>query len=141
MKILACLLLSLSIMTGDSIAQKKPVVSPLSGKWIFTASSEMETGNLSEGQLPDLFFPDSARTVSGYTGCNRINGSYEIDGERFLFGPMVSTYKACPDMEMEKFITHFLIRVGFYRIEGDRLYLYDKDDRSRYVVYQRNTLV
>ncbi len=136
-KVLGCLL----ILCGTihiSFAQKS-MTAGIWGKWLFLSASENELGKIADNQLPDLIFPDSAFTVSGSIGCNKMNGSYEIEGEQFIFGPMVSTYKACPDMSIENFLNRFLPRVGYYRIENDRLYLYDKDDRTRYIIYRRNT--
>lgn len=110
----------------------------LTGKWLFVSSSEIDLGKIPDSQLPDLLIDDSAKSFSGSAGCNRINGSYEAEAEEFAFGPMLSTFKACPDMQVEKYITRFLPSVGSYKVEDNRLYLYEKNDKSRFIVYRRN---
>ena len=38
--------------------------------------------------------PVQAR-LSGHAGCNRISGSFDLDGERLVLGPLVSTAARC----------------------------------------------
>jgi putative lipoprotein len=38
---------------------------------------------------------ESGGRVSGSDGCNRLTGTYQIDGERVAFGQMASTQMAC----------------------------------------------
>ena len=109
----------------------------LSGKWTFVSYSEKDLGRIPASQLPVLVFTDSTRKVSGSSGCNNINGSYAITGEHFTFGPMMSTFKSCPDMEVEQFITRFLTRVVMYKMDDDKLYFYDDQDKTSFVVFRR----
>ena len=132
------LILSAVLSTLLAFGQPDPQLSTLTGKWIFVSYSEKDLGRIPESQLPILVFSDSSRKVSGSAGCNRINSSYEITGEHFAFGPMMSTFKACPDMEVERFITRFLPRVVSHKMEDNRLYLYDEEDKSSFVVFRRN---
>lgn len=39
-------------------------------------------------------------TVSGSTGCNTFNGTYELDGAAVTFGPLATTKRACADPTM-----------------------------------------
>ena len=40
--------------------------------------------------------------VTGFSGCNRLSGSYERTDGAFRFGPIITTKMACPDvMELE----------------------------------------
>jgi heat shock protein HslJ len=49
------------------------------------------------GTRPTAAFDDDGR-ITGDTGCNTFNGSYEIDGEGAIgIGPLASTKKACAD--------------------------------------------
>jgi heat shock protein HslJ len=41
--------------------------------------------------------------VAGSGGCNRVMGSFEVDGDQLRFGRMGSTRMSCPDgMEQER---------------------------------------
>lgn len=51
-----------------------------------------------------LTFPEDGR-IAGEAPCNNFNGSIDGTPAAFTLGPMVSTRKACPDMEAE---TEFL---------------------------------
>ncbi|MEO5997444.1 MAG: META domain-containing protein [Chitinophagaceae bacterium] len=133
--IFVCLLFI--ITTCISTAQNNSIQSGLDGKWLFVFSSETDLGKIPEGQLPDLKFEDSTRHISGSAGCNKIAGSYSISGNQLIFGPMISTFRSCPEMEVEEYITHFLTTVGFYKIVDNKLYLYKTDDKDNYVVYRR----
>jgi len=58
---------------------------------------------LGAGDRPaTLTLGDSAR-ASGFGGCNRIAGSYELAGDSLRFGPLISTRMACDQgMELEQ---------------------------------------
>ena len=42
--------------------------------------------------------------VSGYTGCNLLNGAWKIDGGEVRVGPLVTTKRACagPEQAIER---------------------------------------
>lgn len=67
-------------------------------------------------------------TVSGKGGCNRYNGTYQVDGNEISFGPMMSTMMACPDpvMAQEGGYLAALGMVSTFKIDGENLSLYDK---------------
>jgi heat shock protein HslJ len=66
-------------------------------------------------------------TVSGSGGCNRFNGSYEVDGSAISFGPIASTKMACeePAMGQETAFLAALAASTTYAISGDALELRD----------------
>src|SRR4051812_46045487 len=41
------------------------------------------------------------RKVQGSAGCNRMAGTYQLDGQKLRFGPLATTRMACPAMETE----------------------------------------
>jgi heat shock protein HslJ len=47
--------------------------------------------------------------VQGSAGCNRMMGTYELEGAKLKFGPLATTRMACPAMETE---TAFLKALG-----------------------------
>ncbi|TCL10257.1 putative lipoprotein [Shimia isoporae] len=46
-------------------------------------------------RVPELVFAEDGK-ISGTSGCNRFNGTVEVDGEAMTFGPLASTRMACP---------------------------------------------
>lgn len=81
----------------------------------------------SEGEAPSLAFaPDG--TVAGSAGCNRLTGSYTIEGGHSLsLGPLATTRRACPPplMALESLVLAQLEAVeGVYVRDGETLELY-----------------
>lgn len=63
--------------------------------------------------------------VSGYSGCNRFSGGFELDGERLEFGVLASTRRACIDtMELEASYLAALGRVDRFEIVQQELRLH-----------------
>ena len=72
-----------------------------------------------------LVFEPGGR-VSGSDGCNRVSGSYEVNGDAILFGQMASTRMACPDTsQIERAFHDALSGAREWRILGTRLELLD----------------
>lgn len=69
--------------------------------------------------------------LSGFGGCNKFSGRYELDGDRLSIGPIASTKMACPrigDLERQFFAA--ISDTAGYRIEGEALALLDEDGRE-----------
>jgi copper homeostasis protein (lipoprotein) len=74
-----------------------------------------------------VFAADESR-VAGSGGCNRVFGSFELDGDRLRFDRMASTRMACIDgMEQEGRFFEALDHVERFRIQGSFLELMDAD--------------
>jgi heat shock protein HslJ len=72
---------------------------------------------------PGLQFETSANKVTGTTGCNRLSGSYTVNGDEFRFGNNIITTKmACPGYE-ESYFMDALNRVNRYELSGTALRL------------------
>ncbi|MBG6235612.1 heat shock protein HslJ [Pedobacter sp. CAN_A7] len=64
------------------------------------------------------------KRVAGNAGCNRFSGSFGVDGEEVVFGPLMSTKMACENMDIEmKLLSHLSGKSMKYRIAGDTLFL------------------
>jgi heat shock protein HslJ len=50
-------------------------------------------------QQPFIVFDAAKTQASGYAGCNRFFGGYELNGKVLKFGPIGATRRACPDLE------------------------------------------
>jgi heat shock protein HslJ/uncharacterized lipoprotein NlpE involved in copper resistance len=73
---------------------------------------------------PHLVFADGH--VSGSTGCNRIAGTYTVNGNKLQFGRLASTKMACLDNNAMQFEHEFegeLGKVDGYRVSGTTLEL------------------
>jgi heat shock protein HslJ len=67
------------------------------------------------------------RKVQGSAGCNRMNGTYQLDGQKLKFGPLATTRMACPDMQTETAFLKALQATTRYEISGSSLMLFGAD--------------
>ena len=112
---------------ADSLAENEWILSELGGE-----SVDPGTGP----QQISLQFDPSNGSISGSSGCNRFNGSYQVDGDRLSFGQMLSTMMACVEgMELEQQILQSLAQVKSFRIEGNQLMLLD--DSGEVILHYR----
>ena len=64
--------------------------------------------------------------MSGSGGCNRVTGSFELDGDKLRLRQMAGTMMACPaGMEQEQRFLQSLEKVERYRIRGSHLEMLD----------------
>ncbi len=76
---------------------------------------------------PHLLMQSTDKRLAGYSGCNRLMGSYQIDGTTITFGQMASTRMACMHgMELEAAFTQALGKVRAFSVQGDALTLRDE---------------
>ena len=89
----------------------------LNGKPIFAVDQQRE---------PSLTLHSDQLRVAGSGGCNRLMGSYEVNGKELHFGKLAGTMMACPaGMDTEKEFLATLPQVARWRIGGEHLELYD----------------
>jgi heat shock protein HslJ len=68
--------------------------------------------------------------VSGSGGCNRLMGSYELNGDQLKFGPMAGTRMACLEgIDSEQAFLKSLAQVNRWKITGQSLELFDSDGK------------
>jgi heat shock protein HslJ len=67
------------------------------------------------------------RTVQGSAGCNRMKGTYQLDGQNLKFGPLATTRMACPAMQTETAFLKALEATTRYEVSGSSLTLYGAD--------------
>jgi len=69
--------------------------------------------------------------VSGFSGCNRMMGSYVLEGANLRFEQMAGTMMACvPDMELEKKFLAMFSQVAHWEIIGETLRLLDAKGKT-----------
>ena len=67
--------------------------------------------------------------ISGTSGCNSYNASYEATGAQISFGPIAGTKMACPEPEgsTEARYLQLLEGVGSYEVSGRSMSMNDAD--------------
>ena len=123
----------LVLLSGTAYTQQGTA---LQGNWKLVSGSSDVFRRIPQHQVPELNF-DPAGRVTGFTGCNQLTGEYTIDKDHISLGPLVITKKSCEDMRVEMMVQQFLPTVGSYKIERDKLYLYDRTATNRYLVFSR----
>ncbi|HMN47081.1 MAG TPA: YbaY family lipoprotein [Povalibacter sp.] len=88
---------------------------------------------------PRLTLQAADHRVAGSGGCNRMGGSYEIEGDRLEFGQMIGTMMACPQgMEQERAFHQALARVKRWRLDGAMLELLDESGQAVLALQRRD---
>lgn len=78
--------------------------------------------------LPTFEFHLKDNRFSGHAGCNQMNGSIKVEGNKIKFGPIASTKIACPNMKVEQAVTSALSgKQIVYKIENLKLTLIAED--------------
>lgn len=66
-------------------------------------------------------------SVNGNGGCNTFSGAATIEGDGLKFERLMSTNRACDQMELERRYFDALALVAGYALEGDKLMLKSAD--------------
>lgn len=75
---------------------------------------------------PYFILNPANRSVTGSGGCNRLTGTYEVNGDRVSFNRIASTMMGCMSgMETEQAFLKALSAANRWRISGQRLDLFD----------------
>jgi putative lipoprotein len=86
---------------------------------------------VSEGQREAFIQLRENHQLRGFSGCNQITGSYTVNTSQqtLTFNQINITDKSCPaSMAMQTNIVTMLQDVSSYKISGDNLFLYHKDN-------------
>jgi len=86
-----------------------------------------ETVAVADGKRePHFILQPEQKLVAGSGGCNRLIGSYALDGEKLSFSQVAGTRMACPDgMDVEQAFHTALRNVATWRIDDETLELFD----------------
>ncbi|HET9040473.1 MAG TPA: META domain-containing protein [Gemmatimonadales bacterium] len=76
---------------------------------------------------PGFTLLSEGRKIQGSAGCNRMTGTYELDGTKLKFGPMATTRMACPAMATETAFLKALDATTRYELSGTSLTLFGGD--------------
>ncbi|WP_162054323.1 META domain-containing protein [Pontibacter pamirensis] len=95
--------------------------------WILVSLEGQNVQASKDTRTAYIRFEEKDDDVTGYTGCNRISGSYTLTDERLQLSELSTTRMTCADMQLENKMLEVLSRVNTYRVAGDVLTLYDGD--------------
>jgi heat shock protein HslJ len=123
---------AVDIQLHPVLASQNPIVamneSPLRNtywKLVRLGGAPVEVAN--NQREPHLIFALDEMRVSGSGGCNRIAGTFAIEGDHLRFSPIAGTMMACPSgMEQEGRFIRALEKADRYLIEVSHLQLLDK---------------
>ncbi|TDU43679.1 putative lipoprotein NlpE involved in copper resistance [Gelidibacter sediminis] len=80
-----------------------------------------------KGGHPFVQFSDDF-TLHGYTGCNDLQGGYEVgDALKLKFSNLINTLKSCPEMETENQFIKIMTATRSYAFEDRALVMYDEN--------------
>lgn len=93
----------------------------LRGKTVVVAERQSE---------PHFILQREPKRVAGSSGCNRLLGAYTLDGDKLSFGRTAGTMMMCTQgMQQERAFLDALAEVVRWRIDGQRLLLFDAGGR------------
>jgi META domain-containing protein len=97
------------IVAWEGVGRGEPMYSDnLTGvEWQVSELSGHAVAPSGDRQQPFIIFDAAKKQATGYAGCNRFFGGYELEGVAMKFGPIGATKRACPDLE-EGIETEFL---------------------------------
>ncbi|MFB9147343.1 META domain-containing protein [Halomonas alkalicola] len=113
---------------GDSVNE------PLENTyWKLLTVGEREVVAIDEAREAHLVLHAEESRLAGSTGCNRMMGEYERDGDRLTFGRVATTVMACPGaaMALERELLDALGEVAGWQVDGETLTLVDDEGESR----------
>jgi putative lipoprotein len=94
--------------------------------WKLAQLGEKQVAPADQQREANLVFQTDQNRVTGSGGCNRLTGSYVLEGHSLRFGGIASTRMACMQgMETETEFLAALDKVRSWRIIGQQLELYD----------------
>lgn len=99
------------------------------GKWELTELEGQPAIEVFKTKTPFIEFNSQDGKVNGNAGCNNFNGTYTIADSKITFGPLVTTFMSCPELESETKL------LGFFQttLEGaieDGLLVFYKDGQK-----------
>ncbi|HKE44266.1 MAG TPA: META domain-containing protein [Steroidobacteraceae bacterium] len=74
---------------------------------------------------PTLTLSSKDKRLSGFAGCNRMIGSYELEGDAIKFSGVATTRMACIDVTPEESLLRTLGYVTRWKVSGSTLELLD----------------
>ena len=101
--------------------------------WKLVTVGERQAVAIDEAREAHLVLHAEDARLAGSTGCNRMMGEYERDGDRLRFDRVATTRMACPGevMELEREFLDALSEIASWQVEGENLTLLDDEGEAR----------
>ena len=123
----ALLLAAFLALAPAACAQSGGGDAPLAGtRWMLVALGGDAERAADEARAPHLVLAPEGGRVSGSDGCNRLVGTYALEGARLAFAGVAATRMACPEgMEQAAAFQRALGATAGHRVSGGVLELLD----------------
>jgi len=112
----------ISISSCGSV-KNMAALSYLEGDWNIVELNGAALVPTTGAEVPNIGFNTATGQVYGYSGCNRMSGSFDVTAKpgTIDLSRLVSTRMACPDMTTEQNVLNTLSQVSGYkkRLNGD----------------------
>lgn len=96
--------------------------------WVLLSFGDEDVPALQDTRTSFIHFNEGDNKMNGFAGCNNFFGRYELKGDRLSITQLESTRMSCPDMEAERYLLGVLENVTTYRISGNILTLYSRNN-------------
>lgn len=125
MKYVLILMLAGALGACSSSRNSSADMEKLGGEWVLTVfpSGTKTLAEIFTARVPELNIEVPGRRITGNTGCNRMFGSFTVNGSEIRFSNMGSTKMACPGYD-EGVYVNALNRVNRFGISNDQLSFY-----------------
>ena len=80
---------------------------------------------------PTMTLASKDKRMSGFAGCNRMMGGYELDGNALKFSGMATTRMACIDVTPEERLLPALQATASWKVVANTLELLDETGKVR----------
>ena len=95
-------------------------------KWLLVALGDKPVTVTDSNRAAHIILQPDSKQVAGSGGCNRMFGTYELNGDALRFSGVGATKMACKDgMDTEGAFLPALLRVRQWKIAGQQLELSD----------------
>lgn len=85
---------------------------------------------LSGDRVPNITFSSKDKRVTGFAGCNRLTGGYELKDDQLHFTGVATTRMFCPDPNPETALLRALEATSRWKVEDRTLDLLDASGKS-----------
>ena len=137
-----CIASTAFAMSSCRTVEKAAPLSSINGDWNIVEVSGAKVVTGEDGTLPFISFDTNTGKLSGYSGCNRMMGEFNLKAQNgsLELGQIASTRMMCADMNTENAVLGALNKVKLYKTSGsDKLILCNADKRPMAVLEKKKS--
>jgi heat shock protein HslJ len=133
--LLLCAILGAGVLTTSCMSTSAPAPaatqSLLDTQWRLTKLGDEVIENPPGERAVHFLLQASNTGLTGFSGCNRMFGSYALDGSSLKFDGLGGTRMFCQSsMELEQKFLGMFQNVGSWKITGNSLQLFDAGGKA-----------